>query len=362
MTKFYIFIAMLALLNGTAFAELVTLKNKAGKPLQVNIDEVLQDSVKVTTAKGKEFTIPFTSLNEESVALIKKRQEDAAKAVKAKEEAIQESLRPTFPEDPKSPAELPQKVSLTAAQFKNNFTTFTKNGTLFIKPKQQDRSPSEDKYFSTSINPGSGSTQTFISQNLSPRNLKVRYFFRLKDETTYSKAKDIIVPSFEPAPSENGGRRGPKHLTEILPAGVEEIHFFDFQREAEEATTDNTESEDAERITFLIKDQATERYTFTSVGDTFTKPKAGVLESTPNLELYSALGGGEVKFVISNSIARKISLTLVTKKEGTDSYSEPETIIIPSLGMVDGKITGPFHKTLSGDITEVVIYDVKKAQ
>lgn len=231
MTKFHFFITILALLNGTAFAELVTLKNKAGKPLQVTIDEVLDSAVKVTTTQGKEFTIPFSSLNEESVALIKKQKEDAVKAVKEKEEAIQASLNPTFPEDPKSPDELSQKVSLTVAQFRNNFTTFTKSGNLFVQPKQDDSSPSDAKYFSTSINPGSSNAQGFISQNLSSGNLKIRYFFRLKDETTFSKAKEIIVPSFEPAPKKDGERPGPTYLTETLPANVEEIYFFDFRIE-----------------------------------------------------------------------------------------------------------------------------------
>lgn len=246
MTKFYIFIAMLALLNGAAFAELVTLKNKAGKPLQVTIDETLEDAVKVTTDKGKEFTIPFSSLHEDSVALIKKLQDDAAKAVIAEEEAIQESLRPTFPEDPKSPSELPQKVSLQIAQFKNNFTTFTKNGTLFVQPKQQDSSPTEDKYFSTSINSSSANTQAYISQNLSPGKLKVRYLFRIKGETTFSKAKEITIPSFEPAPLKDGERRGPAYLTEGLPPAVEEIHFFDFRKEEHKEETPTEETPEKE--------------------------------------------------------------------------------------------------------------------
>ncbi len=116
------------------------------------------------------------------------------------------------------------------------------------------------------------------------------------------------------------------------------------------------------RIVFELKDKATERYTFTLKGDSFTDPKAGAEESSPYFEVYSAFGGGEIKIVLTNTIAPKISLTLITKKEGSETYSKPEIIILPSLGIVNGRFTGPYYKTLSGDVKEIVIYDVKKAK
>ena len=120
--------------------------------------------------------------------------------------------------------------------------------------------------------------------------------------------------------------------------------------------------EGAKRIVFELKDKAVEYYTFTLEGDSFTNPKAGAEESSPNFEIYSAFGGGEIKVALTNTIAPKISLTLMTKKKGANTYSKPEIIVLPSLGMVNGKFTGPLYKTLAGDIEEIVIYDVKKAK
>ena len=230
---------LISIFCALAAADTVALKNKEGVSINVTIVEASNDSVTVTRKAGKKFTIPFSKLSEESIKTIEEWKANEAREIKKKEDAINESLRPTFPENPKSPEELSQKVSIKVGKSPNNFATFETNGTLFIKPSMMTISPIDKKYFSINLNARGEKARVYLSQNLSGDKLKVRYIYRLKGESTYSTAKEVIVPTFEP--HENSPQSGPKHLKEELPGNVEEIHFYDFRRDTpqEDATPEN---------------------------------------------------------------------------------------------------------------------------
>jgi len=191
----------------------VTLKSKTGKKIEVTIVGTTETGVEVVRSDGKEFSIPFSKLDDASVKIIKenveKKEEEAEKAAAAEAARV-----PKFPDSPKSPAELPEKITIKVAEGAKVVATLTQLKTIFVEPKIAKDPKTKLPRFTVSTAFGGGEVRAFISQTLGDK-VSVRYIARLKDETTYLPAKKIEIPK-------NG------FFSEKFNAGVEEIVFFDF--------------------------------------------------------------------------------------------------------------------------------------
>lgn len=211
-------------------AEEVAIKNKKGVEIQVEVLELGDDSVKVAMAGGNEFDIKFDTLAPESVAMLKKREEDRIAAEEAAEAARLARI-PKFPEAPGTLNDLPEKVVVEIKGDALAYATFDQVEGHFIAPRTSVENPGKDKpMFEVFTAFAGGTLRAFISQSLSEKPIMVKYVVLTEGAEALSEPKELTIPSAK-AKSDEDGSAG--SFSEKLPGSTVEVAFYDF-REAQE--------------------------------------------------------------------------------------------------------------------------------
>lgn len=214
-----------------AMAETVAIKNTKGVEIQVEVLGLGDDSVKVAMAGGKEFEIKLDTLAPESVAMLRKREEDRI-AAKEAAEAARLARIPKFPETPKSFDDLPEKVVVEIKGDALAYATFDQVEEFFVGPRTSVDAPDEGQpVFQVFTAFGGGSLRAFITQSLSDGPITVKYVVRTEDGDGCSAPKELTIPTTRSKPGV--GRVSAGSYSEMLPGDTFEVAFYGF-REAKE--------------------------------------------------------------------------------------------------------------------------------
>jgi hypothetical protein len=218
---------------GSALAEEITLVSKDGRKISATLIEVHDDSVEFLRKDGKEFTIAFTNLDENTVQALKKialQKQEAAIAEQQKiiaAEKAEQARIPKFPENPKTLEDLPEKVVIAIEDNKESFFKFDQVKTFFVKPTQSVTPADSDSVLSVSTAFGGGEIMTIISQNLTDKNISMKLIARTDKDSELPQPIELTVPS-KTAKSINGVASA-GYFAQRLNGNVTEIILYDFQ-------------------------------------------------------------------------------------------------------------------------------------
>ncbi len=101
-------------------AEQITLNSKDGRKISASLIQVHSDSVEVRREDGEQFTISFEKLDKDTVEMLKNialEEKEAAIAEQKKKIAAEEAEQariPKFTKNPKTPADIPEKIVIKA--------------------------------------------------------------------------------------------------------------------------------------------------------------------------------------------------------------------------------------------------------
>jgi hypothetical protein len=202
-------------------AETMAIEGKDGKTLQAEVLSADDDSVQIRRADGKEFDLPFARLSDKSVKEIRDRIAAREKAA-AEEAAAKEAAKPVerikVPQDPKSPAELAEKVVVKKGS--NVIVTFTEAVDGLTRPVIVEKEPEDAPFFRVSFTAEGDQTIVTVTSTYE-KTVLVRCIVRDKDPENYYTSSiqplDKGIPNFE-----------------TWSAEVEELVLYDFRYEPKE--------------------------------------------------------------------------------------------------------------------------------
>lgn len=207
---------LLALVFITAFAsaEEITLKSNDGKEIKATVLGIKGQSIELKRADGKSFTIPLDRLSEDSQKL-------AREALAKTPGAIVPDL-PVFPKDPKSPDDLPEKLTVTLTKKAQVIATLKPLKGKFVDPLVSKDPAGEKHHFKILALPKSDSLTLILSQTLTQKEFTFFYLTKDKETGAYSAPKTLTIP---------GAISGSHNLK--LEPGISEIVFYDFSEAPE---------------------------------------------------------------------------------------------------------------------------------
>ena len=183
---------------------MVKLVSKDGKTIEVEVVSVGEKSAKIKKADGKEFEIAFSRLDAASVESLRKIAAEAAK-----------NARPLPKGDPKSPADLPEKVVVKPGE--NLKFVFTEVTSGLTKPEIVKDAGKETPHFSVDFKERKEGdiTTLAIVTSYYPKILRVKCLARNKGSDDYYPTSIL--------PLHKGIFGGESWSDE-----VEELVFYDF--------------------------------------------------------------------------------------------------------------------------------------
>lgn len=215
------------------FAGEITLTSKDGRKLSGELIAVHDSSVKIRKADGAEFTIDFRKLDEATVGTLEKiaLEEKAAAMAKEKEMiAARESEQariPKFPENPKTLADLPEKIVIKVEDGKKSAYAFARVDAFFVEPKPSPSPRDSDAVLSVSTTFGGGEIMTVISQKLADGDVSMKLIALTAKDTGFPEPIELTVPS-KLAKSTNGVASA-GYFSKRFPGDVTEIILYDFK-------------------------------------------------------------------------------------------------------------------------------------
>lgn len=220
--KSFVMFPFLVFCISSTLAEEITLVSKDGRKISATLVQVHNDSVELIRSDGKEFTIAFTNLDENTVTTLKK----IALEKVAAEEAEQARI-PKFPNNPKTLEDLPEKVVISIEDNKQSNFKFAQVQTFFVKPTPVEAPGDSDPLLSVSTAFGGGQIMAVISQNLTDKNISMKLIARTDKNSELPQPIELTIPSKD-AKSVNGAI-SVGYFSKILNGDVTEIILYDFQ-------------------------------------------------------------------------------------------------------------------------------------
>lgn len=218
---------------GSVFAEEITLTSKDGRKISATLIQVHGDSVEFRRQDGSEFTIAFEKLDGNTVEMLNKialEEKEAAIAEQEKKmqaEEAEQARIPKFPEKPKTPADLPEKIVITMEDGKELFYAFDRVKTFFVEPAESSESGDAAALLSVSMAFGGGEIMTSISHSLTDGNVSMKLIARTDKDSELPEPISMTIPS-KIAKSSNG-TASVGFFTKRLSGNVTEIILYDFQ-------------------------------------------------------------------------------------------------------------------------------------
>lgn len=218
-------------------AQEMILGSKDGRKMSGNIVQVYDDSVEFKRDDGKEFTISFDKLDEETVTKLKQIAIDeknaaiAAQKKKMEEEAAELAKIPKFPERPNKIEDLPQKVVFEVKDGKEAFVRFEEQvKAFFVAPSVVDEIKEGENALSISSAAGGGEFMIILSHDLCPEMIGARMIIRKKGDESLPEPETVSIPSKISKPTATGAVSA-GYFAKRVPGDVTEIILYDFSIE-----------------------------------------------------------------------------------------------------------------------------------